>query len=71
MSSGRSAVGSTSQSDSISSSKGEAGRSDRALNTTFFHGMLTRMDADPLLKDEGNFLLRASERQGQSCVVRC
>uniref|UniRef100_F1L2U2 Tyrosine-protein kinase n=1 Tax=Ascaris suum TaxID=6253 RepID=F1L2U2_ASCSU len=66
MSSGRSSSASVPRSNSTSSSsRREVSRVDRALNTKFFHGMLTRTDAEELLKDDGYFILRASERKGQ------
>ncbi|VDM48318.1 unnamed protein product [Toxocara canis] len=39
--------------------------SELEFNTAYFHGLLPRADIEPLLKEDGNFIVRKTERNGQ------
>uniref|UniRef100_A0A915Q067 Tyrosine-protein kinase n=1 Tax=Setaria digitata TaxID=48799 RepID=A0A915Q067_9BILA len=38
---------------------------DNELNQTFYHGLLPHADTDPLLREEGDFIIRKTDRDGQ------
>lgn len=38
---------------------------DRELNRTFYHGLLPHADIDPLLKEEGDFIIRKTDKDGR------
>lgn len=39
---------------------------DNELERIFYHGLLPHADIDPLLKEEGDFVIRKTDKDGNS-----